>query len=156
MVGDGRAQAAQRDPGLWRNRWATATVFGPLDLESAAMPGRVVLRPFALAFVAAAVEAVVLWLVVHDGSTATYVFSVSFASFFLADAGALVRTYSGPDAEWLLQVSLNAFMLTFVMFVGIVGAAAVGGHEILPSGGHVAARWRPAVLPTGGHWFCPR
>jgi len=33
---------------------------------------------------------------------------------------------------------------------------AVGGHEILPSGGHVAARWRPTELPRGGHLFCPR
>ena len=32
---------------------------------------------------------------------------------------------------------------------------AVGGHEILPGGGHVAARWRPAVLPSGGQRFCP-
>ena len=33
---------------------------------------------------------------------------------------------------------------------------AVGGHEILPSGGHVAARWRPTVLPSGGQQNCPR
>ena len=32
----------------------------------------------------------------------------------------------------------------------------VGGHEILPSGGHVAARWRPTVLPSGGQRSCPR
>ncbi len=32
----------------------------------------------------------------------------------------------------------------------------VGGHEILPSGGHVAARWRPTVLPSGGQQNCPR
>ena len=35
-------------------------------------------------------------------------------------------------------------------------AKSVGGHEILPVGGHVAARWWPIVLPTGGQWFCPR
>jgi len=34
--------------------------------------------------------------------------------------------------------------------------SAVGGHEILPSGGHVAARWRPTVLPSGGQQNCPR
>jgi hypothetical protein len=33
---------------------------------------------------------------------------------------------------------------------------AVGGHEILPVGGHEAARWWPTVLPIGGRWFCPR
>ncbi len=32
---------------------------------------------------------------------------------------------------------------------------ALGGHEILPGGGHVAARAWPTVLPAGGHWFCP-
>ena len=32
----------------------------------------------------------------------------------------------------------------------------VGGHEILPSGGHVAARWRRVVLPRGGQQNCPR
>ena len=32
----------------------------------------------------------------------------------------------------------------------------VGGHEILPSGGHVAARWRSTVLPSGGQQNCPR
>ena len=36
------------------------------------------------------------------------------------------------------------------------GLALVGGHEILPSGGHVAARWRPTVLPSGGQQSCPR
>jgi hypothetical protein len=38
----------------------------------------------------------------------------------------------------------------------VVEQPDVGGHEILPVGGHVAARWRPAELPTGGDWFCPR
>ena len=33
---------------------------------------------------------------------------------------------------------------------------SVGGHEILPSGGHVAARWRSTVLPSGGQQNCPR
>jgi hypothetical protein len=32
----------------------------------------------------------------------------------------------------------------------------VGGHEILPSGGHVGARWRPTELPSGGQQNCPR
>ncbi len=32
----------------------------------------------------------------------------------------------------------------------------VGGHEIVPGGGHVAARWWPTVLPSGGRLFCPR
>ena len=32
---------------------------------------------------------------------------------------------------------------------------SVGGHEILPIGGHENARWWPTVLPTGGQWFCP-
>jgi hypothetical protein len=32
----------------------------------------------------------------------------------------------------------------------------VGGHEIVPGGGHVAARWWPTVLPGGGRLFCPR
>ena len=36
------------------------------------------------------------------------------------------------------------------------GTTSVGGHEILPSGGHVAARWRPTVLPSGGQQNCPR
>jgi hypothetical protein len=32
----------------------------------------------------------------------------------------------------------------------------VGGHEILPGGGHVGARWWSRVLPGGGQGFCPR
>ena len=32
----------------------------------------------------------------------------------------------------------------------------VGGHEMLPTGGHVAARWWPTDLPGGGQLFCPR
>ena len=39
---------------------------------------------------------------------------------------------------------------------GLLSRTAVGGHEILPSGGHVAARWRPTVLPSGGQQNCPR
>jgi hypothetical protein len=35
-------------------------------------------------------------------------------------------------------------------------AISVGGHEIVPIGGHEAARWWPTVLPIGGQWFCPR
>lgn len=31
----------------------------------------------------------------------------------------------------------------------------VGGHEILPGGGQVAARAWPPELPTGGQWLCP-
>lgn len=37
-----------------------------------------------------------------------------------------------------------------------VSWAGVGGHEIVPGGGHVAARWWPTVLPGGGRLFCPR
>ena len=33
---------------------------------------------------------------------------------------------------------------------------SVGGHEIVPGGGHVAARWWPTVLPGGGQLICPR
>ena len=32
----------------------------------------------------------------------------------------------------------------------------VGGHEILPVGGHGTARWWPRELPTGGQQICPR
>ena len=32
----------------------------------------------------------------------------------------------------------------------------VGGHEILPFGGHETARWWLTVLPTDDQWFCPR
>jgi DNA-binding XRE family transcriptional regulator len=32
----------------------------------------------------------------------------------------------------------------------------VGGHEIVPGGGHVSAHWWPAVLPDGGRVICPR
>lgn len=38
----------------------------------------------------------------------------------------------------------------------VAGSSLVGDHEILPSGGHVAARWRPTVLPSGGQQTCPR
>src|SRR5436190_5219362 len=31
----------------------------------------------------------------------------------------------------------------------------VGGHEILPGGGHEAARWWPTNLPSGGQVICP-
>jgi hypothetical protein len=37
-----------------------------------------------------------------------------------------------------------------------VGLAIFGGHEIVPGGGHVAARWRPTVLPSGGQLVCLR
>lgn len=33
---------------------------------------------------------------------------------------------------------------------------AVGGHEIMPGGGHVGVRRWPLVLPDGGRGFCPR
>lgn len=33
---------------------------------------------------------------------------------------------------------------------GIATTRSFGGHEILPRGGHVAARWRPTELPRGG------
>ncbi len=46
---------------------------------------------------------------------------------------------------------------TLALLVAIMGSTlTVGGHEILPSGGHVAARWRPTVLPSGGQQNCPR
>jgi hypothetical protein len=32
----------------------------------------------------------------------------------------------------------------------------VGGHEKLPVGGQLAARWWPTKVPTGGQVFCPR
>ena len=32
----------------------------------------------------------------------------------------------------------------------------VGGHDILPGGGHVVARWRPSVLSGGGQQSCPQ
>jgi hypothetical protein len=35
-------------------------------------------------------------------------------------------------------------------------ARTVGGHEILPIGGHETARWWPTKLPSGGQVFCPR
>ena len=35
-------------------------------------------------------------------------------------------------------------------------AGPVGGHEILPVGGHETARWWPRELPTGGQQNCPR
>lgn len=38
----------------------------------------------------------------------------------------------------------------------VVWDSGVGGHEILPVGGHETARWWPVVLPIGGQWFCPR
>ena len=44
-------------------------------------------------------------------------------------------------------------------FFGLLPSVAgmrVGGHEILPIGGHETARWWPTVLPAGGQWFCPR
>ena len=31
----------------------------------------------------------------------------------------------------------------------------VGGHEILPGGGRVTARWWPSELPSGARWLCP-
>ena len=39
---------------------------------------------------------------------------------------------------------------------GYDSGEGVGGHEILPIGGHETARWWSTVLPTGGQWFCPR
>ena len=36
------------------------------------------------------------------------------------------------------------------------GPLSVSGHEIVPRGGHVAARWRSTELPSGGQVICPR
>ena len=41
-------------------------------------------------------------------------------------------------------------------WIASMSSDGVGGHEILPSGGHVAARWRSTVLPSGGQQNCPR
>ena len=38
-----------------------------------------------------------------------------------------------------------------VLFTG----AGVNSEWDLPSGGHVAARWRPTEPPSGGQVFCP-
>ena len=57
------------------------------------------------------------------------------------------EAYNKPAAH----VHLHAESMEFGWIYG-----TVGGHEILPSGGHVAARWRPTVLPSGGQQNCPR
>ena len=36
------------------------------------------------------------------------------------------------------------------------GCTNVGGHEIMPGGGHVGARWWSAVLLVGGRLACLR
>ena len=62
---------------------------------------------------------------------------------------------SGVDDESALVVQLPPDVHPFGAIDGS-WHSIVGGHEILPSGGHVAARWRPTVLPSGGQQNCPR
>lgn len=81
-----------------------------------------------------------------------------------------------PDFEWIRQFALNLVeqvrpwlppdIRIYIeneqtQFVKVTDEAGiwfkyVGGHERLPMGGHVAARWWPTELPTGGQVFCPR
>ena len=56
---------------------------------------------------------------------------------------------------WIVLIGVGAGAVLSA-FVPPVTHWLVGGHEILPSGGHVAARWRPTVLPSGGQQNCPR
>ena len=55
-----------------------------------------------------------------------------------------------------LAVGENTIEVLVTAQDGMTEKTYVGGHEILPSGGHVAARWRPTVLPSGGQQNCPR
>ena len=63
-------------------------------------------------------------------------------------------TKSLQDIGWLTQRNQVREVTNLVARSLVV--EAVGGHEILPGGGHVAARWRPTVLPSGGQQNCPR
>ncbi len=75
------------------------------------------------------------------------------------------REIANTGAEW--QLAQNVVEKDYALGWMLAGIAqhpvrrswafkGVGGHEILPSGGHVAARWRPTVLPSGGQQNCPR
>ena len=77
------------------------------------------------------------------------------ASVISAEARAVLDAWqpAGLDAE----DAAAWFVVAAVVRVWVAAAAPdVGGHEILPSGGRVAARWRPTVLPSGGQQDCPR
>jgi len=62
-------------------------------------------------------------------------------------------TYRSADTSLPDLMPGNVTVTAHNYFAATVG---VGGHEIVPGGGHVGARWWPAVLPTGGQGFCPR
>jgi hypothetical protein len=110
---------------------------------------KVVLGPVAITLLALYAEAAVLWTVLQDTRPVTYVFAVSVASFLLASAAELMRTYEGTGAGRATQVSVGAFLIVFVLFVSVVGIAAdrtSGRHHfwkylewcLLASGGLVA------------------
>jgi hypothetical protein len=75
-------------------------------------------------FFASFAEAVVLWLVVRDTDTATYVFPVTWTAFLLAEAGAMTRSFDGVGRERLTQLSFGCLMISFVLFIGTVAAAS--------------------------------
>jgi hypothetical protein len=60
-----------------------------------------------------------------------------------------VRSLNGGKIglDWGTQQSDNAKHFHYT---------PVGGHEILPRGGHETARWWPTKLPSGGQVICPR
>jgi hypothetical protein len=57
---------------------------------------------------------------------------------------------NGPNLLDLSFHHLNGFVKRDI------SPTVVGGHEILPSGGHEPARWWPTRLPGGGQLNCPR
>ena len=64
----------------------------------------------------------------------------------------LVALWGGPG---LIEVDDPMRTALADVVIEAMVSRFVGGHEILPSGGHVAARWRPTVLPSGGQQSCP-
>jgi hypothetical protein len=75
---------------------------------------------------------------------------------FVAGAAATRRRHRCLWEEFVASWAWPRPLVTCMRLKKRSCVQTVGGHEILPTDGHVTAcRW-PSELSTGGQWFCPR